>query len=416
MNIFITLIAVILFHVSDTDAVKDAPQYVPVPLDYEERGIYSSSNFVKRGGWDVVSPESKPFVEFVTPSRTNMLGPRTNEWFDSAYLRLTPDVSGKVRPGVVQPLGDELPFTARAGDVFRVGLNLRCEKPDCANVVVQLRDVASGQSLVESAEIVVKETRRHFVDLVIPATHDSDSPISLAVLAVSGSHTSGDNDPAGAVDVDQISVAKVLPDEKGFVSLFNGETLEGWTGNLAGYGVEDGSIRTYPERAGGNIYTEDEFDDFILRFRFKLEPGANNGIGIRSPLNGDAAFEGMEVQVLENSDPKYSGLKNWQFHGSVYGLGPALRGYQRPAGEWNDQEIRAEGRRIVVILNGKVINDMDLDEALKDGTLSGQPHPGALRLGGHIAFCGHGDRVAYKDLRIHRLSEQKNDNSTIDQR
>ena len=124
----------------------------------------------------------------------------------------------------------------------------------------------------------------------------------------------------------------------------------------------------------------------------------------------------MEVQVLENSDPKYSNLKGWQFHGSVYGLGEALRGYQKPPGEWNDQEIRADGRRIVVILNGKVINDLDLDEAILRGPLSGQPHPGAARKGGRIAFCGHGDRVYYKDLRIHRLSGQKNDNSTIDQR
>ena len=155
---------------------------------------------------------------------------------------------------------------------------------------------------------------------------------------------------------------------------------------------------------------KDEFDNFIFRFKFKLEPGANNGIGIRTPLIGDAAFEGMEVQVLENSDPKYAGLKNWQFHGSLYGLAPALRGYQRPAGEWNDQEIRAEGQRITVILNGKVINEVDLDEVIRAKPLSGQPHPGATRKSGHIAFCGHGDRVAYKDLRIHPLPVQKKDN------
>ena len=111
--------------------------------------------------------------------------------------------------------------------------------------------------------------------------------------------------------------------------------------------------------------------------------------------------------MLENSHPKYAGLKDWQFHGSLYGLAPALRGYQRPPGEWNDQEIRADGRRITVILNGKVITDVDLDEALAAGPPSGNTHPGAKRAAGHIGFCGHGDPVAYKDLRIQALSGEK---------
>ena len=89
---------------------------------------------------------------------------------------------------------------------------------------------------------------------------------------------------------------------------------------MEGYGVEDGAIRTYPDRAGGNLYTADEFDDFVFRFAFKVPPGANNGIAVRSPLGGDAAYEGMEIQVLENSHPKYAGLKDWQFHGSIYCL------------------------------------------------------------------------------------------------
>jgi hypothetical protein len=112
----------------------------------------------------------------------------------------------------------------------------------------------------------------------------------------------------------------------------------------------------------------------------------------------------MEIQVLENSHPNYAGLKPWQFHGSVYGISPALRGYQALPGEWNHEEIRVEGRKVRVVLNGKVINEVDLDEAMKDGTLSGREHPGAARLSGHIGFCGHGDVVEFKDLRLRPLS------------
>ena len=218
MNIFITLITVLLAHVSDFGAPSNGTHYVPIPLDYEERGVYSSSNFVKRGGWNLVSPASKPFVQFIAPSRQKMLGARTDEWFDDAYLKLTPDVSGKADVGVIQPLGDQYPVSARAGDVFRVGLNLRCEKDPCANVIVQLRDIATGKILVQSSEIITKEPRRHFVDLAIPAPHDSESPIALALIAVSKSQESGGKEATEAVHVDQISVAKAVPDSKEFVA------------------------------------------------------------------------------------------------------------------------------------------------------------------------------------------------------
>ncbi|MCP4836274.1 MAG: DUF1080 domain-containing protein, partial [Phycisphaera sp.] len=170
---------------------------------------------------------------------------------------------------------------------------------------------------------------------------------------------------------------------------------------------EDGSIRTYPDRDGGNLYTEDQYGDFIFRFAFKVPPGANNGIAIRAPLGGDAAYQGMEVQVLENSHPKYAGLKDWQFHGSVYGIAGSLRGYQAPPGEWNQQEIRVSGRTVQVTLNGKVITSVDLDQALAGGALSGRDHPGAARTAGHLGFCGHGDVVHFKDLRVRDLSGTK---------
>ncbi len=186
--------------------------------------------------------------------------------------------------------------------------------------------------------------------------------------------------------------------EDGFAWLFDGSTLNGWIGDTAGYAVEDGAIACTPQ--GRNIYTAKEYGDFTLRLEFMLTPGANNGIGMRAPTGGDAAFEGIEVQVLDDAHPKYASIKPWQAHGSVYGVVPAKRGALRPAGEWNEQEIDLQGTRIRVTLNGTVIVDADLYRHAHDGTLDGVPHPGLRRTSGHIGFLGHGDRVLFRRIRI----------------
>ena len=189
-----------------------------------------------------------------------------------------------------------------------------------------------------------------------------------------------------------------------FVSLFNGRDLSGWTGDVTGYVVEDGAIVCGPK--GTNLFTRREYSNFVLRFRFMLSPGANNGVGVRAPLTGDAAFEGMEIQVLDDGHEKYRGwLKDWQRHGSVYGIAASTGSTAalRPAGEWNAEEIAVDGRRVKVTLNGTVILDADLDAATAKGTLSGKEHPGVRRASGHVGFLGHGDRVAYRDIEIREL-------------
>jgi hypothetical protein len=204
-----------------------------------------------------------------------------------------------------------------------------------------------------------------------------------------------------------------LPDEKelitpqeqaeGFLPLFNGKDLTGWTGNLAGYQAENGAIVVHPEKSGGNLYSENMYGDFVLRFDFQLTPGANNGIGIRTPLKGDAAYVGMEIQVLDSEHPKYSQLQPYQYHGSVYGVIPARRGYLLPTGEWNQEEISIKGNQIKVTLNGTVITEGDLAEASKNGTMDHKEHPGLQRKEGHIGFLGHGDVVHFKNIRIKKL-------------
>ncbi len=191
--------------------------------------------------------------------------------------------------------------------------------------------------------------------------------------------------------------------QQGFVSLFNGKNLDGWEGNTKGYVAENGEIVVHPELGRGNLYTVGEYSDFDFRFEFKLTPGANNGIGIRAPLKGDAAYKGMEIQVLDNTAKMYAHLHPYQYHGSIYGVVPAKRGYLKPVGQWNSEEIIARGTHIKVILNGTVIVDADISGPIKNGTMDHRAHPGLKNKKGHIGFLGHGDRVYFRNIRIKEL-------------
>lgn len=198
------------------------------------------------------------------------------------------------------------------------------------------------------------------------------------------------------------------PEEKrdGFASLFNGKDLNGWVGNKTAYQAKDGLIVVDPKGGGGgNLFTEKEYSDFILRFEFQLTPGANNGLGIHAPLEGDAAYVGKELQILDNTAPIYADLKPYQYHGSVYGIIPAKRGYLNPVGAWNREEVIVRGSQVKVILNGTTIVDGDFLEASKNGTMDGRDHPGLKRTKGHIGFLGHGSALKFRNIRIKDLAE-----------
>ncbi len=199
----------------------------------------------------------------------------------------------------------------------------------------------------------------------------------------------------------------LTPGEKdeGFVSLFNGRNLDGWTGDKVAYYVEDGVILTRAElEHGGNIYTDKEYADFILRFDFLLAPGSNNGLGIRAPLTGDAAYVGM-LQIIDNTTTVFGKLQPYQLHGSVYGVIPAKPGYLRPVGEWNSQEVYAKGNRIRVTLNGTVILDGDIAEASRNGTIDHRDdHTGLKNKTGHIGFLYHNSLVKFRNIRIKDLT------------
>lgn len=180
-----------------------------------------------------------------------------------------------------------------------------------------------------------------------------------------------------------------------------------WTGNTADYIIEDGVMAVYPKRkpesSTRNLYTKNEYDNFVFRFEFQLTPGANNGLGIRTPMEGDAAYVGMELQILDDEAPIYEELANYQYHGSVYGIIPAKRGFLKPVGEWNYQEVIADGDNIKITLNGEVILDGNIREAVKNGTMDKKEHPGLFNKKGHIGFLGHDSIVKFRNIRIKEL-------------
>ena len=192
--------------------------------------------------------------------------------------------------------------------------------------------------------------------------------------------------------------------EEGFTPIFDGKSLNGWkligkTGD--GYLVEDGKI-VCPPKGGGNLFHEKEYSDFVLRFEFKLEDGSNNGLAIRSPMQKSGlAYEGMELQIIDNTSERYRDIKPWQKHGSLYHVFPAKTGHLKPTGEWNQEEVSVKGRQVKVVLNGHTILDVNLDD-VKDPEVAAK-HPGLKRRSGHVGFLGHDEPIEFRNIRIKEL-------------
>ncbi|MFB3829514.1 MAG: DUF1080 domain-containing protein [Bryobacteraceae bacterium] len=193
--------------------------------------------------------------------------------------------------------------------------------------------------------------------------------------------------------------------EEGFTTLFDGKTLNGWTlvgGRGRGYVVEEGNL-VCPADGGGNLFTTRDYANFIFRFEFRMQPDGNNGVGIRAPLDGRTSANGMEIQIIDSEGPKYGKmrLRAEQLHGSLYDMIPARQGFLRPTGEWNEQEVMANGRHLRITVNGVIVLDNDLDIVKEPQVL--KKHPGVKRSTGRIGFLGHGTRVEFRNIRVKEL-------------
>lgn len=206
-----------------------------------------------------------------------------------------------------------------------------------------------------------------------------------------------------------LAVINLLEPISEWTSLFNGKDLTGWRGDTKKYVVKDGVLVC--EKGGKVLETEQAYSDFAFRFEFKLSESGNNGLGIRVPAGGHASRDGMELQILDHRGSRYvkksasgkqvSKLKPWQMHGSVYGAFPAKTGYLKPLDDWNEQVVICVGSRLLVILNGALIVDTDLDNLT---ALDGKARPGLKRRSGHLQFAGHNDRIEFRGMEIAPLA------------
>ena len=206
--------------------------------------------------------------------------------------------------------------------------------------------------------------------------------------------------PEGSRELIRASAPAPPADETGFEPVPLTPELPGWTGDTGGYEAAGGILTC---RGGGNVYLPGEHENFALRFEFKLPPGGNNGVGLRCERGEDAAYHGMESQILDNTAAAFRDLKPYQYHGSIYGVAAAQRGALNPVGHWNAEEIVCDGDRVTVTLNGTRIVDANVRELAEGGTADGKPHPGLLNARGAVGFLGHGAPVAWRNVRIKPL-------------
>lgn len=189
----------------------------------------------------------------------------------------------------------------------------------------------------------------------------------------------------------------------GWVDLFNGKDLSGWTtwGEPDAWAAVDGELRVVKPGKGWWLRTTKMYRDFELSLEFLLPPNGNSGVGLRGSSNGDPAFTGFEVQVFDShGKPISDGVC-----GAVYNAIPPSVQACKPAGEWNTYHISLNGDTLNVWLNGIKVHDNEKIDGRGYIHTRDNPSPLNARMPiGYISLQDHGDAVRYRNLRIRDLS------------
>jgi hypothetical protein len=177
--------------------------------------------------------------------------------------------------------------------------------------------------------------------------------------------------------------------------------LVGWQqigGPEESWRFEDGVLYTRGP-SGGWLATNRSYDDFVLAVEFRVSPGANSGIFLRAPLEGDPAYTGLEIQILDDHAEQWSHLEPYQYTGSIYGVQAPSERVTAKARQWQRMVVVARGTKIQVDLNGKRIIDTDLTRYPHRL----DAHPGLMRTNGYIGLQSHSDRVEFRKIQIREL-------------
>jgi len=177
--------------------------------------------------------------------------------------------------------------------------------------------------------------------------------------------------------------------------------LVGWQqigGRQDAWRLTDGVLYTEGE-GGGWLATLRQYDDFSLSLEFRVPPGGNSGAFIRSPLEGDPAYTGMEIQILDDYAEQWRNLNPYQYTGSIYDVQAPSERATKEAGTWQEMVVTARGPKIEVVLNGRKIIDTNATYY----PYKADAHPGLTRERGYIGLQSHGSRVEFRNSRIREL-------------
>ncbi len=176
--------------------------------------------------------------------------------------------------------------------------------------------------------------------------------------------------------------------------------LTGWQqigGRAGAWQYKDGLLFT--EGRASWLSTVRRYDDFNLSLEFKIAPGASSGVFVRAPHQGDPAYEGMEVQILDDYAEQHEHLGADQYTGSIYDVQAPSERASKSADEWQKLVIRCQGPIVKVVLNGKKVVDTDLNYF----PYKHAAHPGLARSAGYIGLQSDDGRVEFRNVRIEPL-------------
>ena len=324
----------------------------------------------------------------------------------TAFAKLLPALSPELQVKMIEMLGYRGDRAARKRTLSEDALKRSTRLDEQKVVLAGLAGVRTHESLKLATVYLVEKSLTNEAAMAVskiacPQNGQDNGLRGADVMAALKQAALAIGDAGERKKVEDY-LATMPEDEDGFVSLFNGKDLTGWAG--ADFAVEDGILVCHGHHGGGLSYTKSEFTNFVMRFEVKLSPGANNGFNFRT----DGAVWN-EIQILDDVHPTFTNIHPYQAHGSIYGVVPSKRGFLKPAGEWNYEEVMADGSHIKVRLNGEEILDVELSKLDLDKCLDGTAHPGLRRTSGGIGWLGHLNgyekegAVFFRNIRIKTL-------------
>lgn len=207
--------------------------------------------------------------------------------------------------------------------------------------------------------------------------------------------------------------------QKGWNSLFDGKSKKGWhiyRGEATGesWQVEDGILMFVPinkpgVKTGGDLTTDEEYENYHLSLEWKISEGGNSGIifGVKE----DSMFKksyltGMEMQVLDNN--KHADAKIIKHRaGDLYDLISSSKETVKAVGEWNKAEVISNNNSVQLILNGETVvsttvGDENWDKLVAGSKFRTMPGFGKFKKG-RIVLQDHGDKVWYRNIKLKQL-------------